>query len=313
VIYTVTLNPAIDRILFLDEINKGRTNRIKRSVETLGGKGTHVSINLKLLGIQNTALGITFGKNGKKITKLMESWGVDTRFLHYQQEGMDSRTNYILVEETGHHCTMVTERGPILSTKITADLLAQMKNLLQEGDMLVLTGDASNVVDATIYTQLTLEAKKKGVKVFLDSSGPYLMEGLKSQPFLIKPNFEEMCYLAGKELSTEQDVVKAMESLENCGIEMIVMTWSGNGAIVKNGKDIYRVNPVKVNVINEVGCGDAFLSAIIAGLEKSEDIEEILKSAAAVAGAASECEITTGFDQTRAEELKKQAKITKLR
>lgn len=312
-IYTVTLNPAIDKIFFLDEINKGRTNRIKRSVETLGGKGTHVSIDLKLLGVQNTALGITFGENGKKITEMMKSWGVDTRFLHYQHEDFDSRTNYILVEENGHHCTIVTEQGPILSTKITDELLDQMKNLIKEGDMLVLTGDASNVEDTTIYTNLTLQAKKLGAKVFLDSSGPYLMEGVKSQPFLIKPNFEEMCYLTGKELFTEQDVVIAMESLENCGIEMIVMTWSGNGAIVKNGKDIYRVNPVKVDVINEVGCGDAFLSAIIAGLYKSNTIEDILKSAAAVAGAASECEITTGFNQIRAEELKKQAKIIKLR
>jgi fructose-1-phosphate kinase PfkB-like protein len=93
-IFTVTLNPAIDKILFLKEFVKSKTNRLDRVVETLGGKGTHVSINLKLLGVQSTALGITFGENGKRITQLMEGWGIDVRFLHYDLKGMESRTNY---------------------------------------------------------------------------------------------------------------------------------------------------------------------------------------------------------------------------
>jgi 1-phosphofructokinase family hexose kinase len=313
VVFTVTLNPAIDKILFIDEFKRTRTNRIKRTVDTLGGKGTHVSINLKLQDVQSTALGITLGENGKKITRMMESHGVDVRFLHYEIEDMESRTNYEIVEEAGHYCTMVTERGPILPTWITDELVAQMKQLIKPGDMLVLTGDASNVEDTSIYTKLTLEAKLLGAKVFLDASGPYLAEGLKSKPFLIKPNFEELCFIAGRELKSEDDVVAALESLKDCGIEMIAMTWSGNGAVIKHGADIYRVYPVKVDVKNEVGCGDAFISAIITGLEKGLGMEETLRNATSVAGAAAECEITTGFDTARAAELKKQAIVKKLR
>ncbi len=312
-VYTVTLNPAVDKILFLDEFKRTRTNRIKRTVDTLGGKGTHVSINLKLQGVQSTALGITLGENGKKITRMMESHGVDVRFLHYEIEGMESRTNYEIVEETGHYCTMVTERGPILPARMTDDLIKQMKELVKPGDMLLLTGDASNVEDTAIYTKLTLEAKALGAKVLLDASGPYLMEGLKSKPFLIKPNFEELCYIAGKELKGEEDVVATLESLDGSGIEIIAMTWSGDGAVVKHGKDIYRVYPLKVNVINEVGCGDAFISAIIAGLEKGSTMEETLRNATSIAGAAAESEITTGFDVERAEELKKSAIVRRLR
>jgi len=312
-IYTVTLNPAVDKILFLDEFKKARTNRIKRTLETLGGKGTHVSINLKILGIQSTALGITLGENGKKIAKMMESWGVDVRFLQYDLPGLESRTNYEIVEEAGNLCTMVTERGPILPTHITNDLIAQLKQLIQEGDVLVLTGDASNVEDTAIYTKLTLEAKDIGAKVFLDASGPYLVEGMKSRPYLIKPNLEELSFISGVELDTEEDVIHSLEALDDCGIQMIAMTWSGNGAVIKSGKDFYRVYPVKANVINEVGCGDAFLSAVIAGLEMSSSIENTLKKAASVAGAAAECEITAGFDLTRAEEFERQAIVKKFR
>lgn len=310
-IYTVTLNPAVDKILFLDSFERTRTNRIQRVVETLGGKGTHVCINLKLLGVQSTTLGITLGENGKKITRMMENWGVDVRFLHYDLPDMESRTNYEIVEEVGHYCTMVTERGPLLPVRLTDDLLAQMKQLLKPGDMLVLSGDASNVEDAAIYSKLTLEAKALGAKVFLDASGRYLAEGLNSKPYLIKPNFEELCFIAGKELHSEEEIRQALAALDGSGIAVIAMTWSGSGAIVKFGKDIYRLHPVQVNVINEVGCGDAFLSAILAGIERGEPVEEMLKNATAVAGAAAESEITTGFDVQRAAQLKQQAVVTK--
>jgi 1-phosphofructokinase family hexose kinase len=310
-IYTVTLNPAVDKIIFLDEFIRAKTGRIKKTVETLGGKGTHVSINLKLLGVENTALGVTLGENGKKITKMMEEWGVSVKFLHYDIPGLESRTNYEIIEELGNHCTMLSERGPMLAGSITDDLLEQIKQLLQPEDILMLTGDASNVQDTAIYTKLTGEAKILGAKVVLDASGPYLVEGLKSKPYLIKPNFEELCFIAGRELKTERDVVDALESIE--GVPVIAMTWSGNGSVVKFEDKIYRVYPVEARAVNEAGCGDAFLSAIIAGLEKGQELEEILKWATSVAGACVESEITTGFDLARARQLKEQAKTVRLK
>jgi 1-phosphofructokinase family hexose kinase len=311
-IFTITLNPAIDKILFLDEFQRSRTNRLTRTLETIGGKGTHVSINLKLQAVESTALGIALGKNGKKIVKLMGDWGVQVQFLHYDLAGKESRTNYEIVENKGHICSMLTERGPILPASITSDLLNQIKVLLTAGDMLVLTGDASNVEDTTIYSRLMLVAKELGAKVFLDASGNYLKEGLKSGPFLIKPNFEELCFIAGRDLKTEAEIVSAMLNLDRFNIPMIAMTWGRNGAIVKNGRDFFRVNPIKVDAVNESGCGDAFLSAIIAGIEKNMNIEETLKAAAAVAAAAAESESTVGFEPNRAAYLKEMAVVVKI-
>jgi len=311
-IFTVTLNPAVDKILFLDEFQRSRTNRLTQTLETIGGKGTHVSINLKLLEVHSTALGIALGENGKKIVKILGQWGVEVQFLHYELGGMESRTNYEIVENSEHICSMLTEKGPILPASITSDLLKQINGLIKAGDMLVLTGDASNVEDHAIYSKMTLVAKELGVKVFLDASGNYLKEGLNSSPFLIKPNFEEMCFIAGRNLTSEAEIVTAMHSLDEFGIPMIAMTWGRNGAIVKNGRVFYRVNPIEVKTINESGCGDAFLSAIIAGIEKNMNIEETLAAAAAVAAAAAESEVTAGFDPTRAAQLKKLAVVVKI-
>ena len=312
-IFTVTLNPAVDKILFLDAFQRSRTNRLAQTLETIGGKGTHVSINLKLQDVQSTALGIALGENGRKIVKMLEGWGVGAQFLQYDLPGMESRTNYEIVENSGPHCTMLTEKGPILPAYITDDLLRQIRGLVKAGDMLILTGDASNVEDAAIYSKLTLVAKELGVKVFLDASGHYLREGLNSSPFLIKPNFEELCFIAGRELKTQAEIIDVMQSLNEFDIPMIAMTWGGNGAIVKSGQDFYKLCPIKVEAINEGGCGDAFLSAVIAGIEKNMGIEETLKTAAAVAAATAEAESTVGFDPNRAAELKELAVVAKIK
>jgi 1-phosphofructokinase family hexose kinase len=311
-IYTVTLNPAVDKILFLDEFLRSRTNRLTRTLETIGGKGTHVSINLRLMGVQSTALGISLGENGKKIEKMLADWDLQVKFLHYGLPGMESRTNYQVLENSGLISTMLAERGPILPTSLTDDLLRQIQGCITPGDMLVLTGDASNVEDTGIYSKMTRAAKELGAKVFLDASGHYLKEGLKSSPFLIKPNFEELCFIAGKDLKTDAEIVAAIQSLDGFNLPMIAMTWGGNGAIVKSDREFYRVKPIKVQAVNEGGCGDAFLAGIIAGLERGADIQETLKGAAAVAAAAAESESTVGFEPARAEELRNMAVVIKL-
>jgi len=311
-IYTLTLNPAIDKVLFLDELQPVKTNRLSRSIETIGGKGTHVSIALLLLGVPSVALGISLGETGKKIQRMLSNWGVDTQFLHYDLDQMEARTNYEIVELNTRVCTMLTEQGPMLPAMITDMLIAQITNLLNPGDVLVLTGDASNVEDKIIYSKLGEVAKKKDALIYLDASGAYLKEALPSSPFLIKPNLEELSFLANRDLQTEVEIINAMKELEQYGIQIIAMTWSGNGAIVKNGPDFYRVKPIVVDVINEGGCGDAFLAALIAGIAQKENFVETLKTASAVSSATAESEITAGFDPLRAESLRTQAVVTKI-
>jgi 1-phosphofructokinase family hexose kinase len=231
-IYTLTLNPAVDKVLFMDEFQPSKTNRLSRTLETIGGKGTHVSIGLQLLGVRNIALGISLGENGKKIQGMLANWGVESQFLHYDLAHMESRTNYEIVELKNRICTMLTEQGPMLPTSITDDLIAQITSLLQPGDALILTGDASNVEDKLIYSKLGEVAKTKGALIYLDASGAYLKAALPSSPYLIKPNLEELSYLAGRELHSESEIMEAMQALEPFGIQIIAMTWSGNGAIV---------------------------------------------------------------------------------
>ena len=59
-IYTITFNPALDYIAQVENFKIGEINRTKTETILPGGKGLNVSIVLKNLGIENTALGLTF-------------------------------------------------------------------------------------------------------------------------------------------------------------------------------------------------------------------------------------------------------------
>lgn len=68
-IYTVTFNPSLDYIVSVDDFKLGLTNRTSSELMFPGGKGINVSIVLKNLGIQSTALGFMAGFTGKEIAK----------------------------------------------------------------------------------------------------------------------------------------------------------------------------------------------------------------------------------------------------
>jgi 1-phosphofructokinase family hexose kinase len=218
----------------------------------------------------------------------------------------------VLVEEKQRRCTMLADRGPVLPERMTDALVQQMRALLKSGDILALTGDARNVEDTKVYTRFSAEAHAAGAAVALDASGPYLAEGLKSKPFLIKPNFEELCFLAGRELSGEEEIIAALKELRSTGIAMIAMTWGSRGAFFAGNGHIYRVDPIAVDIVNEAGCGDAYLAAILSGYTQGLQTEDMLAMAAAVSAATAESEFTVGFDRQRMDELRKQASVRML-
>ena len=180
-----------------------------------------------------------------------------------------------------------------------------MQTMLKVDDYLVLTGDASNVEDTGIYTRLANAARGLGARVVLDASGPYLAEGIRSKPYLVKPNEEELNHLAGRELNNEDEVIAFLLSTLFDGIAIIALTRGEKGAVlIKFGKELYTIPPVQVSVKNTVGCGDAFLAGLLAGIARGESPAETLSLAAAAGAAKAECPETVGFDPFRAQELR---------
>lgn len=311
-ICTLTINPAIDKLLFISKLNRDNTNRIQKSKKVLGGKGTHVSINLSLLGEENRAYGIGYGKTGAIIEEMLKNSRIQVEFLHFD-EG-ESRTNYALVEEN-HFCTLITEKGRIIPQNVCRQLLNRILDTIGTEDYLVLSGDASNTELPYMYNYVMQEMKQKRprVKVFLDTSSENLIRGLDQKPFLVKPNEDELSQIMGKSIASDEEVLEGIEWIKKKGIECVAVSRGGKGSIVAYKEEVYKVHPLQVNVINTIGCGDAYLSGLVYGFEKNMDFQDILKLAASVSAATAESELTVGFDVARVMQLRNKVELQKLR
>ena len=308
-INTLTLNPAMDHNLRLVSVEKGITNRAYDTFDTVGGKGTHVSMNLCQMGLENRAFGICRGATGQAIISALKEQGVTTCFVERSQQ--ESRTNYILIEDN-NTCTTIAEKGPELTEEDIRDLYASMLAHIQSGDTLVLSGDASNCRNPRIYNEIAAMLKPKGVRIILDASGESLRNGLECAPYLIKPNEDELEMLCGFPMKTDEDVIRGIVSLNDYGIEVIAVSLGKRGSVVRFGKDCYRVHAPVVNAINTAGCGDCFLSGLLYGMEKSLSNEETLRYACATSAATAASSLSVGYDSELAESLMDQVRIERI-
>lgn len=309
-IHTVTLNPAIDRILYLEKFVPEITNRLSKTADGLGGKGTHVSINLSLLGIDNQAMGIVHGEIGQRIIQLLEEQNVQVCFQHFPEQ--NSRTNYLLIEDSGKS-TCLSSKGVQLSEQDIDSFLLFMEKHIEEGDYLVLSGDASNCPDPFVYNKIMQAFRDKKLKVFLDASGETLKSCIREKPYMIKPNQDELSYLCGRSLNSQEDIIAAVDELAACEIPVIAVSLGGEGSIVRSSEGTFRNTVPKVQVCNTIGCGDCFLSGLIYGIYKGLPVEETLKIATAISAATAEEKTSVGFDADRAKELFSQVTVTKLK
>lgn len=306
-INTLTLNPAIDKILYVDRFTRNVTTRINRVVDSIGGKGTHVSLNLAVMGAKSRAFGIAHGPAGRTLMDMLAHEGVDTRFIHRPEN--NTRTNYLLAEATGDS-TLITEKGVELTKDDIDGIVAKLREETQPGDFMALSGDVSNYHDPRVLNHIIQSLSGEGLKFFLDTSGQSLKMCVTASPFLIKPNLDELSTLVGRPVKGDiDDIIKAVDSLDGYGIGVAAVSLGGDGSLTKYKGGYYLARAPKVNVKNTVGCGDCFLAGLLYGFDTGMAFIDILKYATAVSAAAAECELSFGFDRTRADGLVKQINV----
>ena len=308
-VVTVTINPAMDKILAVDKFCQNITNRIQRQFDCVGGKGTHISMNLSLMGIRNRAVGVVMGQTGDEILHALESMNIEVRFLRLDQG--NSRTNYVLVDKEGN-CTLISEKGQLMEQAVVERLISHYSGLVESGDIVVISGDASNQRDTTLQERLIDIAVAQHARFCLDASGEHLAAGVRKKPFLIKPNLDELGSLCGRNLVTEDDIIFALRQVQEFGIENIIASCGSSGSYALSSGKLFHIFSPEVEVKNTVGCGDALLAGILAGLEMGLPMEKNLRQATAIAAATAMHEATVGFDPAAAAKLEEKVEVLEL-
>lgn len=271
-IYTVTFNPALDYILELDKLEIGKIQKSKTELILPGGKGINVSTVLTNLEISNIALGYKAGFVGAELERLLKNMNVQTDFIDLG-EG-NSRIN---VKISGEEETAINTSGPKISEDKILELLEKLKTL-NENDYLVLSGSIPSSIKDDIYEKICSIVKKQNVKIVVDATKNLLVQALKYNPFLIKPNNEELGEIFGVEIHTKEDAYVYGKKLKEMGAKNVLVSMGKIGAalIDEENKEYFLKSP-EGKRINTVGSGDSMVAGFIAGYLKYKNYSDALK------------------------------------
>ena len=219
-IVTVTLNPALDYLIPLDQVHPGAIHRFSRGTFAPGGKGVNVSLLLTSLGVENRALGLAAGFSGKEICRLLEEQGCTVDFVH--METGYSRINVKLRCPTGQE-TDFNGEGPEIPGP-AVDALVEKLQALQPEDFLVLAGSLPQGLPETAWPRLLETCRRRGARLVVDTTGNALLASLPYGPFLVKPNQEELGALCGVEITSPLQAKEYGQQLQRMGARNVVVT-----------------------------------------------------------------------------------------
>ena len=258
-LYTVTLNPAIDKTVRIDGFTAGQVNRVSTLREDAGGKGINVSKCLKALGADSVAAVVLAGQAGQYLQELLCREGLTV--LSVEAKGQ-TRTNLKIVDEAQGQNTDINEPGPEVDEEVLQSLLDSLCRRIVPGDLVILSGSLPKGAPVDTYRRWTETFRGMGAKVLLDADGACMAEGIQGAPHLVKPNETELARLLGKPMETQQQLLAGGRELLAKGVETVVISLGGDGALFLWEDEIYRADSLSVPVQSTVGAGDSVVAAM---------------------------------------------------
>lgn len=305
-IYTITLNPALDKQLTVAEIRFNDVLIAERVQLDFGGKGFNVSRMLKELNQPSKAVGLLGGQTGKTIADGLKAQGIEVVSIPVSGE---TRTNVSIVTPGGSTHIKVNEKGPTVSEAEIQRVFQFISEKATSGTLWVLAGSIPPGVNASVYQQMTQKIKELGGDVVLDTSGEALRKGVQAHPKLVKPNLFELSQLTGREVTGLQEILDNPAIARAVGAEFVAVSAGDKGALLTDGEKTAICLPPEIQEANPVGAGDAMVAGLSFALYHGYDLEQALMLGVACGTASAMQSGTRMPEWDLVEEVRQQVRI----
>jgi len=294
-ILVVSVNPAVDRTCWLDELKTGAVNRFSEVKNVAGGKGVNVAKVLAKLyeaeqnvsnsfdcpGKKVAITGFAGGATGQFIKEVLHGKGIQCAFVETMAQ---TRVNTNIITKDGS-VTELLEPGEVISETEKTQFMERFEELAKKSELVILSGSLPPGVESDFYAKLIKICHSYHKKVILDSSKGALREGMKAKPDYIKPNEKELETLLERSFSkenTEAEIETAAKMLVGQGIDCVVVSRGEKGIIFveKNNEEefvVVKKRPPKIKPVNTVGCGDSAVAALAKGLIEQLSQEKLVE------------------------------------
>ena len=313
-IYTVTLNPALDRTLTVPSLRLGEVNRARAVRLDLSGKGINVSRALRLLGVPSRIIAFVGGGTGRAIRDGLAADGFETICVEVADE---TRQNITVVDAAAGVLTKINEPGAAVSPADLAAMATLIERSAAASDLWVFSGSLPPGAPSDFYARLITLVQARGGRAFLDSSGEALRHGRAARPYAIKPNSEEAGEVLGRPVVSDTDHVAALRWFQDNGSQLVCLTRGARGIVLaldgvpRTGAPLSAAPP-PIAAASPIGAGDATLAGLVWAVRDGCDPVETAQRAVACGTAAAMQEGTGVGERASVEMLLKQVRVDRI-
>ena len=308
-ISTITLNPCLDKTIYVNKLVCNDTNRIQNVEIDAGGKGINCSRMLVELGAETKSLAFLGGETGDYVRFVLERRGIE---LVTVSTAKPTRTNICIEDLSGAPPTTFNERGGPVDHKELVELFEKAKDIARESSYVVIGGSVPLGVNPDVHRVLIQIAMAGGAKAVLDADGEAFMEGMKAKPFMIKPNWEEAERILDAKFESKSDVARAALELGKRGIELVIISLGKQGAVACYEGAIYDAASPEIAPKSTIGSGDSLIAGVIYGLEQGMSIKQALSLGCAAGAATALSDGTDIGNKADVDRLLPAAKVTQI-
>jgi len=274
-ISTVTLNPALDVILELDDLKLNQYNEVNSAKIYAGGKGINVSKAVRACGRETIAIGFLGGGRGRMIEEELRKYGITTNFWHIENK---TRSNTIIYDKKHHQHTLLSEKGPKITEYDLEMILSIFYRIMSQSKIVTLSGSTPPGVPVNIYATMIEIARERGVRAILNASGEQFAKGLEKKPFLAKPDIRKSNKVFDIEIDSLDNAVKAAKEIIERGAELSVVSLEQEKDVFATKNNLWFSESTHHQIVNLIGAGDALVAGLAVALSEDEySIDEAIK------------------------------------
>lgn len=269
-ILTVTANPAIDRVYFVEDFKIGDVHRPLKSVFSAGGKGINVSRVCTLLDAKVMATGFAGGYTGEFIRSEIKKIGIDDCFTQIEGE----TRSCVNISDKNGVSSEILESGPTISDQEKENFIKSFENCISDCGVITVSGSLPQGLTSDFYCTIARLARNNNKKVIFDTSGKSLEAVITEKPYMVKPNKDEFLKLTGW---TDFEPRKALVALKNMGVEIPFVSLGKDGAVAMIDEKCYKFSVPEVHAVNTVGSGDSTVAGIATGIVRGMPIGDAIR------------------------------------
>jgi len=309
-IITVTLNPALDHLLLLPEINLGKFNRAQETIRMPGGKGVNVACSLAIMGEEVVATGFLGAQGSRFFEESLRKIGVTTGFIYVNQ---DIRTDFFVIEGKKNRQSLIVERGIPIALRYLNSFKSNFERLLASADLIEIGGSLPKGITTNFLKELVVTANKKTIKVVLNLNESMLLECMQdTQTYIVYPDLRESKRMFGLDIYKADTRKKMADELLKLGAEIVILKYGNLNYLVATKNECWEGEIELGESAIMIGIRDAVLAGFIYQYQATKNLGEALKYGLGAGRSAAKNKMNYPASKKEVEEFLLMAKVRKV-